>query len=98
MLAVGVERDDGRGALLQRVAEAGAQCRSLARVRDLDEDGRPGRLGLGGSVVGRAVVDDDDRQEGPRALDDGRDARALLIAGISARIVVHAPTVARRVP
>ena len=66
MLAVGVERDDRLGAVLERVPEAGPQRRALARVGDLAQDRRPGRLGLGGRVVGRPVVDDDDRQEGPR--------------------------------
>ena len=80
VLAVGVERDDGHGAVLQGVAEAGAQCRALARIRDLAQDDGPGRLGLRRRVVGRAVVDDDDGQEGPRTLDHGRDARALLVA------------------
>ena len=98
VLAVGVERDDGRGALLQGVAEAGAQGRSLARVRDLPQDDGPGRLGLRRRVVGRAVVDDDDWQEGPRALDNGRDARAFLISRDQREDRLHAPTVARRVP
>ena len=41
MLTVGVEGDDGLGAVLQGVAEAGPQGRSLARVRDLAQDVAP---------------------------------------------------------
>ena len=67
VLAVGVERDDGLAALLEGVAEPAPQRRALAGVGDLAQDGRAGRLGLRGRVVGRAVVDDDDRQVGPRA-------------------------------
>ena len=91
MLAVGVERDDGRRAVLERVAEAGPERRALAGVRDLAQDGRAGRLGLGGRVVGRAVIDDDDRQEGPRGLDDGRDARPLLVARDQREDGLHPP-------
>ena len=81
VLAVGVERDDGRGALLEGVAEARPQRRALAGVRELAQDGGAGRLGLGRRVVGRAVVDDDDRQMCPCACHDRGDARTLLVAG-----------------
>ena len=62
VLTVRVEGDDRRRVVRQRVPEAGAQGRALARVRALDEDGGAGGLRLAGGVVGRAVVDDDDRQ------------------------------------
>ena len=80
VLAVGVERHDRRRAAVERVPEAGPQRRALAGVRDLAQDGRAGRLGAGGRVVGRAVVDDDDRQvaRGPPST-TGADARAFLV-------------------
>ena len=65
---------------IERVAEAGAQRRALAGVRDLAQDRRAGRLGLGGRVVGRPVIDDDHRQvRGGRAHDRG-DPLAFLVA------------------
>ena len=91
VLAVGVERDDRFGALLERMPEAGPQRRALARVGDLAQDRRAGRLGLRGGVVGRPVVDDHDRQMDARARDDGRDARPLLVAGDQREDRDHVP-------
>ena len=51
VLAVGVERHDGRGARREGVPEAAPQRRALAGVGDLAQDGRPGRLGDGRGVV-----------------------------------------------
>ena len=90
MLAVGIERDDRRATLVERVSEPSPQGGALAGVGVLDEDGRAGRLGLGGGVVGGAVVDHDDGEEGPRLLHDGSDARALLVARDQREDGVHA--------
>ena len=98
VLTIGIERDDGCGAVVQRVAEASAQGRTLARIGNLAKDRRTGRLGLGGRVVGRPVVDDDDRQASPRTGDDDRDARALLVAGDERKDAVHTATLDHRVP
>ena len=94
VLAVGVEGHDRHGATLERVAEAGAQRGTLAGVGTLREDRRTRRLGRGRRVVGRAIVHDDDRQEGPRTLHDGGDARAFLVAGDQGEDRLHARTVA----
>ena len=80
VLAVGVEGHHGRGLVLQGVPEPGPQSGTFARVRPLDEDRRAGRFGLGGGVVGRAVVDDHDGKEKAGARHDGRDPRSLLVA------------------
>ena len=71
VLAVGVERQDRVGAVVERPAEAGPERGALALVRPLLDDGRAGLAGPVGRVVGRAVVDDDDRQVLERAADDG---------------------------
>ncbi len=79
MLAVGVQGDDRGGPGIQGVAEAGAQGRALARVWDLAQDRGTGRLGRIGRVVGRPVIDHDDRQVGDRSGHDRTDPRALLV-------------------
>ena len=85
VLAVGVEGDDRRRAVFEGVPEPGPEGGALAGVRSLDEDDGAGRLGLGRGVVGRAVVDDDDRQVAARGLDDRRDPRVLPGSPGSAR-------------
>ena len=80
VLAVGVEGDDRRRAVFEGVPEPGPERGALAGVRSLDEDGGAGRLGLDRGVVGRAVVDDDDRQVAARGLDDSRDPGSFLVA------------------
>ena len=98
VLAVGVEGDDRRRVVRERVPEAGAQGRAFARVRVLDEDGGARGLRLGGGVVGRAVVDDDDGQVQRRGRHDGRDAGTFLVAGDQREDRVHARTVPPRRP
>ena len=51
VLAVGVERQDGVAALVERPAEAGPERRALAGVRPLLDDGRAGLAGAVGGVV-----------------------------------------------
>ena len=62
VLAVRIEGHDRGAPGIEGVAEPGPQCRALAGVRHLAQDGRPGRARLGRGLVGRTVVDDDDRQ------------------------------------
>ena len=80
-------------AAVEGVPEAATQRGALAGVRDLAQDGRTGRLGDRGRVVGRAVVDDDDRQ----VLAGGRDDRPIRgpssNAGMSARIAARSASV-----
>ena len=77
VLAVGVEGDDRLGSGVEGVPEAATQGRALAGVGDLAQDGRPGGLGDRGGVVGRAVVDDDDRQVPERRRDHRRRSAGL---------------------
>ena len=60
--------------------EPGPQRGALALVRDLADHVGPGGLGDRRRVVGRAVVDDEDRQVAPRRLDHRADPRTLLVA------------------
>ena len=59
MLPVGVKRQHGVEAVVQRVPEAGPQRGTLALVGDLADHLGPRRLGVRGRVVGRAVVHDE---------------------------------------
>ena len=67
VLAVGVEGHHGSGLVLQGVPEPGPQSGAFACVGPLDEDPRACGFGLGGGVVGRAVVHDQDGKEIRRA-------------------------------
>ena len=80
VLAVGIERQDRRRAIRERAREPRSQRGALALVGDLADDLGPGRLRVGGGVVGRAVVDDDHRQVPACGLDDRGDPGALLVA------------------
>ena len=79
VLAIGIERHDGRCPGLERVPEPRAQRRALAGIRLLADDGRPGLTGSIRGRVGRPVVDDHDRQVPPCRLDDRADPRRLLV-------------------
>ncbi len=70
VLAVGVERDDGAGALLERTREARPQRGALALVGRLADDAGAGLRGHIGRRVGRAVVDHEDGQVPARSVDD----------------------------
>lgn len=79
MLAIGVQ---GEGCLPPRVEsalETQAQGRPLSLVRGLAEDRCAGRLGDRRRLIGRAIVDDEDRQVCARGADDGRDPRRLVV-------------------
>jgi hypothetical protein len=80
VLAVGVEGEDGVVALGQRSFEAEAERRALALVRPLFDDRRACGACLFGGVVGRAVVDDQDREVAQCRLDDRPDPRTLVVA------------------
>ena len=71
---------DRGGAVRERAREPRSQRGALALVGDLADDLGPRGLGVGGGVVGRAVVDDDHRQVPARGLDDRGDPRAFLVA------------------
>ena len=80
VLAVGVEREDRVVAVGQRTFEAEAERGALALVRALFDDRRARGACLFGGVVGRAVVDDQDREVAQRRLDDRPDPWALVVA------------------
>ena len=81
MLAVGVERESGRGPLGDRMAETGLQGLALAAVRSLAKNAGAGGFRDPGGVVGRAVVDDEDREMAGRALDDRGDPGCFVVGG-----------------
>ena len=81
MLAVGVERDDVRGAARARGDDAGAEGLRLAEPARV-----PAHVGAGGDgrlrgAVGRAVVHDDHRRVQARPADDLTDGRGLVVGG-----------------
>jgi hypothetical protein len=79
--AVGVQRQDGVVAALDRGGEAAAQRRAFALVRFLAQHLRPGAGGeLAGAVAG-AVVHHQHGQLRARALHDAHDAVALVVGG-----------------
>ncbi len=80
VLAVRVQREDGVPALVEREPEPRPERGALALVGDLADHPCPGGLRHRGGVVGRAVVDDEDRQVAARGLDDPPDPRPLLVA------------------
>ena len=80
MLAVGVEREDRVAAVRQRTVESEAERCALAFVWALFNDRRTCRASLFGCVVGRAVVDDQNREVAQRRLDDRPDPRTLVVA------------------
>ena len=78
VLAVGVERDDRGRSRIERVAEPGAQGRALAGIRDLAQDGRPGRSAAAAvsSLDPSSMTTTGRWRRGGR--DDRADARAFL--------------------
>ena len=81
MLAVGVERDDDVGALLQRVVDAGLQRGALAEIDRMAHHGGS-RGGPVRRAVGRAVVDHHDMVAAARHVaDHARDHPRLVIGG-----------------
>ncbi len=80
MLAVGIEREDRVVAVGQRTFETEPERGALALVRALFDDRRARGASLFGGVVGRAVVDDQDREVAQRRLDDRPDPWAFVVA------------------
>ena len=80
MLAVGIEGEDRVVAVRQGTVETEAERCALALVRALLDDRRTCGASLFGGVVGRAVVDDQNREVAQRRLDDRPDPWALVVA------------------
>ena len=78
VLAVRVQRHDRQRAGGQGVREPRSQGGALAGVRHLAQHRGAGTLRDPRRVIGRAVVDDDDRQGSARGLDDGGDPGRLI--------------------
>ena len=79
VLAIGIEGDHGRDAVVQGVAEARPQRGALTGVRDLAQDRRSRGLRVLRRVVRGAVVDDDHRQVPTCTVNHVSDPQTLLI-------------------